>query len=599
MSATNLRTLLTCAALLAWHHLAGGAEFEPKYEAAELYGPDHASTELIRVDRHPRQVHEAGGNRIVVDGNVVELISHNEPPRRIASTDGRMLRLLGTTGTIALFAGENTKEELKGGAFYLRAEIRRLDLATAERLPSWRFEHPADQKRDGGVAADNPRLVLASVLADERGVAVVVCDEPPKHITKIKSYTVALFDPQQERVKWAKAFASRGEGVPAMTTMAGVWGADAIAIVPLSWLEGESDPIIIVCAGTKEDVLCLDAESGETRWRIPRIWEYERGFIGPSVFEHFVERFGIDYMDAQLAGQSDVKDDAHLADDQKKARQLLADTQRKFDETYSGWITAGPIIPAGDGDGNIFIAAARQRGRGQDLGDLAQATVYELDSENGEVIAASPLPRLVDGHPQHAMPGAILWGCQRGGLVRLHGSGYNFAYGFNGPNAGWANDSTCSIAWYREYGIRLPASWFYADAAYGVAAFDSHYYYRPSGAYIETRKRPVYRFVINRVDLETGLDRDLTLSIPYMGDFPMPKTGYAASPGSMHSTHPHLLWIGGLSVEDNVLRVVMKRPGDEPEEKQTWQVEDTVDAALDFRLPEAGRSENRESRIEK
>lgn len=582
MSTTNLRTSLTCAALLAWHHFAGGAEFEPKYEAAELHGPGHAAAALLRVDRHPRQVHDAGGKHFVVDGNVVELVSDNKPPRRIASTDGRILRLLGTTGPIALFAGENTKEQLKAGEFYLRPEIRRLDLATAEWLPSWRFEHPADQSRDGGVAADNPRLVLASVLADERGVVVLVCDEPAKHMTKIKSYTVALFDPQQERAKRAKAFASRGEGVPAMTTMAGVWGADAIAIVPLSWREGESDPIIIVCAGSKEDVLCLDAESGEARWHIPRIWEYERGFIGPTSTEHFVERFGIEYFDVQLARESDVKDDARLAAKQKRARQVLADTKRKFDETYSGWITAGPIIPAGDGGGNIFVAAARQRGRGQDLGDLAQATVYELNGESGDVIATSPLPRLVDGHPQHALPGAILWGCQRGGLVRLH------------EYENWADDCTCGIDWYREYGSRLPHAWFYADAPDGVAAFDSHYYYRPSGAYIETREQPVYRLVINRVDLETGLDHDLTLSIPYSGEFPMPKTNYAASPDSMRSEQPHLLWIGALSVEDNVLHVTMQRPGDEPEEKQRWQVEDTVDAALDFRLPEAGKSENRD-----
>jgi hypothetical protein len=375
-----------------------------------------------------------------------------------------------------------------------------------------------------------------------------------------------------------------------MTAGTWQWRPAHDAIATLSWLEGESDPTIVVCAGWTEDIVCLDAESGETRWRIPRIWEYERGFVGPSVFEHFVQRFGIQDFELQLAEQSDVKDDVRLADEQKKARQLLADTKHKFDETYSGWITAGPIIPAGDGGGHIFVATARRRGHGQDLGELAQATVYELEADSGEVIAASPLPRLVDGQPQHALPGAILWGCQRGRLVRLHESGYNFAYGFSGPNAGWANDATCSVAWYREYGIRLPEAWFCADAPYGVAAFDAHYYYRPSEAYIETKNQPIYRFVINRVNLETGIDHDLTLSIPYTGDFAMPKSNYAASDGTMHSTQPHLLWIGGLSVENDVLRILMKRPGRDNADKAGAEnresiIEDAVDAALDFHLP--------------
>lgn len=590
MRPTNWGSYFTCAALFAWQFAAAvGAEFEPKYEAAELHGTDQAAMALLRVDRHPRQLHEADGKRFVVDGSVVELISDNEPSRRIASTDGRMLRLLGTTGAIALFAAENTKKELKGRAFYLRAEIRRLDLDTGEWLATLRLDQPADQQRDAGGEVDKARLAFIGVLANEQGVAMVVCEVPPERAMKIDSYTVALFEPRGTRAKWSQSFPWRGPDVPSMMTTTGTWQwrADHEAIAALSWLEGESDPTVVVCAGWKEDIICLDAENGEARWRIPRIWEYERGFIGPSAFEHFVERFGIMHYDVRLAADSDVTDDAPRAEQQKEARQLVADSKRKFDETYSGWITAGPVVPADDDGGNIFVAAARQRGRSQDIGDLAQATVYELDAQSGDVIAASHLPRLVDGHPQRALPGAILWGCQRGGLVRLHESGYYFAYGFAGPDAGSANDSTCSIAWYREYGIRMPDSWFCADAPYGVAAFDEHYYYRPSGAFIETKDRPVYRFLINRVDLQTGLDHDLTLSVPYTGDFPMPKTNYAASPDSMHSHQPHLLWVGGMSVEDNVLHITMMRPGDEAEEEnRASRIADVVDAAIDFRLPE-------------
>jgi hypothetical protein len=43
------------------------------------------------------------------------------------------------------------------------------------------------------------------------------------------------------------------------------------------------------------------------------------------------------------------------------------------------------------------------------------------------------------------------------------------------------------------------------------------------------------------LDLETGIDHDVTLTIPYHGEFPMPEHGYFASPGYTHAHQPHLL----------------------------------------------------------
>jgi len=122
--------------------------------------------------------------------------------------------------------------------------------------------------------------------------------------------------------------------------------------------------------------------------------------------------------------------------------------------------------------------------------------------------------------------------------------------------------------------MRFPNSWFSADPPRDVAAFDDQYYYRPAGAYVETKEQPVYRFVINRVNLETGNDQDLTLSVPFIGDFSLPITNYSVVNDTMHSTEPHLLWIRGMSIEDAVLRILVKRPGSDP------------DVALDFQLPQ-------------
>jgi hypothetical protein len=53
----------------------------------------------------------------------------------------------------------------------------------------------------------------------------------------------------------------------------------------------------------------------------------------------------------------------------------------------------------------------------------------------------------------------------------------------------------------------------------------------------------------------------------------MPEHGYSAMPGYTHATQPHLLSISGLSVEDDVLRIVMERPDKQRD-----------DAALKFRV---------------
>src|SRR5579863_4068104 len=126
---------------------------------------------------------------------------------------------------------------------------------------------------------------------------------------------------------------------------------------------------------------------------------------------------------------------------------------------------------------------------------------------------------------------------------------------------GAANDCVCRLAWYREYTMRIPSCWFWADPPYGVAGCGDKFLYRPSAAYIEKKDKPVYCFVINAVDLETGLDHDLTLSVPYRGDFPMPKVGYAAMPEWMHAEQPHLLSIRRLSVDGDMLTIVMGHPG--------------------------------------
>ncbi len=86
--------------------------------------------------------------------------------------------------------------------------------------------------------------------------------------------------------------------------------------------------------------------------------------------------------------------------------------------------------------------------------------------------------------------------------------------------------------------------------------------FRAGQAFVVERGERRYRFQINMIDLATGVkSADLTLMIPFGGDFPTPKYGsFAGDKAWTHS--PHLLGIGGLQAEGNVLRIIMKPDAD-------------------------------------
>jgi hypothetical protein len=567
--------LVTWAAFVWATSIATGEEFQPLYDEAELRGPGNAKYERVGIEREPRRTHDAGGIKFVVVGDRIDIIADKdgEKPRQVRLTDGRKLRLLGTARHIALFAAENSDAKEADNS-YLRAEILRCDLDTASWLAGWKFENT-----DGA-----PPDAIGAVLANDETVIALTYDKPsgivvqsgPLRSATTTSYTVTCYRAREDAAKWSKTFMWQPGRFPdAMLSRESSRDIDP-GIEPLSWVDDKfQGPSILVCAGGKQDLLCLAADDGEERWRITRLWEFERGFVGPSVFEHFVDRYGIDYTDVSLAEHADVKHESDR-EQQEKARKRLAEARKKLGDEFDGTIAAGPVFVPDDFSGHIFIAAARRRKEEgwQDLGGLAQCTVYELEADTGEVIAATALPRMVTGRPFMATRGALTWSCDRGCLVRLHHSEFDFSTGFVGPGSGAVNDALCRVAWYREYTMRVPACWFWTDPPDGVAAFDEEHLYRPAAAYIENKDKPVYCFVINVVDLETGIDHDLTLSIPYRGDFPMPENGYAAFGSHTHATQPHLLSIGGLSVDGNPLRVVMQRPGRNADE-----------AALRFALP--------------
>ncbi len=587
--------------------LATGGEFEPEYEKAELHGPGDTKYSRVGVKRDWRGFQEVHGRRIAVEEDAVLVLAGEggEEPRRVSSVDGRNLRWLGAAAGIALFVAENTWADVRVGRHYLSPEIRRLDLESLSWLPSWIVAPESDTQPHDGAANGEARRVaaLGSLLANDKAVVVLtytMAEKPqwpaelrPEDAENIPAgyrewlktavyheplgYRVTCFDPKGVRPRWSKSFScAEGLSPPAMLS-ADVWDGIEDQLELLTWLGGVwgEEDAVLVCAGEKQDLVCLVAGDGWERWRIPRLWEYERGYIGPSVFEYFVERFGLDYTDVGLAEETEVLVDLQEREYQHKAKQLLAKARKRFEESHEGWIAAGPVVVPGDRENHIFVAAARRRKNEKGAGHESpeQCTVYELETQFGEILGATALPRLVEGRPFQVLPGALIWSCTRGCLVRLHHYEFDFSRGFFGPGWGASNEALCRVAWYREYLMRVPPSWFWADPPHGVAAFGRNRLFRPGAAYVRNEDDKVYRFHINVVDLETGMDHDLTLAIPFRGGFPMPEHGYAKEPGRTHATQPHLLGIADLSVQGNVLRVIINRC-----------VKDGEQAALEFDL---------------
>jgi hypothetical protein len=94
-------------------------------------------------------------------------------------------------------------------------------------------------------------------------------------------------------------------------------------------------------------------------------------------------------------------------------------------------------------------------------------------------------------------------------------------------------------------------------------AFSNAFAFRVcEGGYVAKPKVGVYEFPISMVDLKTGGDRSMMLSVPFNGALPEPKTNYSRSSTPQGETRwqtsgPYVLAITWLQIVDNRLRVTL------------------------------------------
>lgn len=231
------------------------------------------------------------------------------------------------------------------------------------------------------------------------------------------TYRVTKFT---DKIVWTSEFKSNGSIELPNTAILGTANPAIDEIHKVRMAECATN--IVVNAGPTEDILALDAHTGEVKWQTPRLWEYQRGFYGPSVWSYYISRFGLK---PQFHGESNPKST------ESKVSNSSAES-----ESQQGWTAIGPLVlrcidRTGDkveahSDGphdnkalwRIFFITAQAHPNTAKSNYLAAAQISELD-ETGQVISMISLPRLPDATHFHSLAEEIVGRCEGDTLVRI------------------------------------------------------------------------------------------------------------------------------------------------------------------------------------
>jgi hypothetical protein len=290
---------------------------------------------------------------------------------------------------------------------------------------------------------------------------------------------------------------------------------------------------LVITPTTEGDITALEVESGETAWTLKRAGEWERWFIGPSVWAS-----GISCPDEMakrswriFGGPVAVPYDrgsgtegATYTDKPPPARPGY----RLFLVVAKEKVENRPPKEPGeqkDGESTTFREMS-EIGETDSRGHNVDPVVYEVN-DRGEPVAMAVLPRMAADAPRRVTPGGALFtGEERYGL-RMAWLVPTFQHTGEGMNG--TSQHLARVAWWRHLPefpagpparqrFRLPAPWERARTA-----GPSDLYRLDTGAYRTTEEPSTLRFPIVRTDLATGADERFTVQVPFRGAPPQDK----------------------------------------------------------------------------
>jgi hypothetical protein len=276
------------------------------------------------------------------DTVVARKLGSHEPEWTSVSKETKSMLWLGSGGDIGYIQAfdYDPRAEHKDHA----PLIRRIKTSTGEWLAD--VSIPDSSGADvllGILPTDDCVFVLSATMEAQK-------DWPNNKV--MKQYRVSRFAASSGNATWTVAFPSApefGYGGPYLLA-AKMPNRGVPNVRPLS-LIGKN---ILICAGSKQAIICLEQASGKQSWKIDKIWEFERGFIGPSVWSHFISRYGTSsYSNGGDRNPVDPK------------------ASQDLEERWSCNIVGGPlVVPLAPNDWNpkpasIFVAVGKSRADGR------------------------------------------------------------------------------------------------------------------------------------------------------------------------------------------------------------------------------------------
>lgn len=426
------------------------------------------------------------------------------PAWRVVGPESDSLAYLARAGDVAYFATTMPASN----------ELRRLDVARGE----WLAPRSWTAKELGLAEAPGTRLELASVVADERSLWLAAREIRPaggsSEEEALVANVVARLDVVSGETRWARRFeASEVAPTPRAHLLAPMATAPvAQGVTPLTKV-GDA---LVSCPGGTAPIALLDAASGETRWTLERLWEYQRGYVGPSVWAHFLGRFGVH----ELFGSS-----AGFVGEELRS---LEDRRKNFEAAFDARVVDGPFVVRkrdayGAGRRALLVVAAVMP-RTQDWSEqLAQELVYEVDLD-GRPCSVLSLPHATTGSSAIVLDDSVVLACRRGAFACV-GSTSNDAFGGGFPGSG--PDCLGRIVWARDLDVEGVGHWLASDPARDLVAFGTELALSTgAGGYVASKDSKEMRFPLWIVDLAEGSATSSTLRVPFDGALARPTTNY-------------------------------------------------------------------------
>ena len=358
-----------------------------------------------------------------------------------------------------------------------------------------------------------------------------------------ESFWVGCFEIGKAKTHWAESFAAEktrsSPGVYLWSSSNPDYADAGLRVF------SRFDDRLLFCPEGKQPIRYLNINTGTELWACDRVWEFQRGFIGPSVWQHYIGRLRVD------EGFGVAEED----------NPKLVNAKKKFDENFECSIIGGPAIVrlAKNGDNSlggqrIFVAVSKQP-KTTLGGYLGESIVYELN-DGGKVISTTNLPRLVNGSNFRVDETGVIWKCQGDQLVRLEASDDSVRIGM-GPGG---FDCQTSVPWVRTISGKCGRSnvWLSAGTACRSTVMLKRFLVSViEGGFIKKKGDTVYQFPISVTDLQGGGQKDLLVKVPFSTPISAPLQNYKRTHDRYQTSGAYKLAITSFSLSDDRLQVVL------------------------------------------